>query len=138
MKHVLRTSVQALLAVLLISGAAQAQESDAELAKRLLGQWQELRMLDCEGHQQVMSLTASGSFEVKGIIHACDGKTSFTWRGKWQVQGGKFKYVTTYSEPASLYFVGETFEDEILSVTEKEWIMLEGSTGAKSTAYRVR
>jgi hypothetical protein len=124
--------------LLLFVGTATAQESDAATAKRLLGQWQEFRVLDCEGHQQVMSLMASGSFEVKGVIHACDKKTPFTWRGKWKVKGGKFQYVTTYSDPADLYAVGEEFEDQILSVSEKEWVMLEKSTGNKSVAYRIR
>lgn len=75
---------------------------------------------------------------MKGIIHACDGKKPFTWRGRWQVNAGKFGYVTTFSDPADLYKVGEAFEDEILSVSDKEWVMREQSTGNKSVAYRVR
>ncbi|MFC5500611.1 hypothetical protein ACFPOE_23920 [Caenimonas terrae] len=138
MKRILIRACVFLLSAFSLVGMAQAQETDSALAKRLLGQWQELRILDCEGYQQVMSLNANGSFEVKGILRACDGNTPFTWRGNWEVQGGKLHYVTTFSDPVRVYPIGESFEDEILSVSESEWVMREQSTGNKSIAYRVR
>ena len=126
------------VAALTFCSFAGALGSDATLSQRLVGEWQELRTVDCEVPQQVMSISAVGTFQVKGIIRGCGATTPFTWRGNWQVKEGKFQYVTTYSAPADLYTVGERFEDQIVSVTDAEWVMLEQSTGEKSMAYRIR
>jgi hypothetical protein len=53
------------------------------------------------------------------------------------VKDRKFIYTTTYSRPAGMYKIGETFQDTIEEVSNKEWVMLEESTNARSRAYRV-
>jgi hypothetical protein len=125
-------------AALLSLSASAAAETDGALRTRVIGQWSEVRKLECEEHQQRMAIRADGTFEVTGLATACDAKTSFTWRGTWQVKGGKFRYTTTYSDPPEVYPLGETFEDKIISVTDDEWVMIEQSTGKKSIARRVK
>ena len=133
--HTLRLIVAAWL--LSLATLAWAQ-SDAEIAKRLVGYWQEVRLLECEEHRQRMRLNEGGTFEVTGTIDACGKKTSFVWRGKWYVKNGKFGYTTTYSNAPDQFPVGETQEDQIVSVNGSEWVMVEQSTGNKSIATRVK
>lgn len=118
-------------------GAAPA-ESDATLRSRLIGTWEESRVVDNERYEQRMVLSKDGRFEVTGVHYARNTLTPFAWRGKWEVRKGKFLYTTTFSKPAELYPVGESFEDAIVSVSETEWVMTEQSTGNKSRARRVR
>jgi hypothetical protein len=88
-------------------------------------------------HQHYITLRRDGTFEVNGILHEPDKVTPFTWRGTWHVKDRKFIYTTTYSRPAGMYKIGETFQDTIEEVSNKEWVMLEESTNARSRAYRV-
>lgn len=94
-------------------------------------------MFETELHQHYITLRQDGTFEVNGIVHERDKATPFTWRGTWRVKDRKFIYATTFSRPEGMYKPGETFEDKIESVSEKEWVMIEQSSGAKSRAYRV-
>jgi len=129
------------LAALLSLGMSIAigAEPDAKLQAKVVGQWTETRKFDkCEEHQQRMAIRADGTFEVTGLATDCDAKTQYTWRGTWQVTGGKFRYTTTYSEPQDFMPLGKTLEDTIISVSDDQWVMVEQSTGNKSIARKVK
>ena len=111
---------------------------DAQLKSKLAGRWQELRELGCESHQQTMHLRANGTFQVSGIIRTCSDATTFVWRGKWRVKDSRFWYKTTYSSPKDLFPIGEELSDQIISVSDKEWVMKEESTGNESHAFRIQ
>lgn len=125
------------LSLALYACGASAQ-SDTQLRAKLVGAWKETRNLECEQHRQRMQLRQDGTFEVAGFIGACNALSAFVWRGTWRVVERKFIYTTTYSSPPDLYPKGETFSDEIVSVTDREWEMLEQSTGNRSVATRVK
>jgi hypothetical protein len=135
-----RTSLLAVLAVLAWSCSSVSPVADPDTAtrSRLVGKWQELRVFERELHQHYITLLQDGTFEVNGILHEPERVTPFPWRGTWRVKDGKFIYTTTFSKPEGMYKLGETFEDKIESVSEKEWVMIEQSTGGKSRAYRVQ
>ena len=114
-----------------------AGESDASLRQKLVGDWQEIRHVDCEVHNQLTKLSADGSFEVRDSIEGC-AKRTFVWRGTWSVAHGKFRYTATYSGSPDDVPLGVPLEDEIISVSKSEWVMLEQSTGNRSVAKRVR
>ncbi|HET9822256.1 MAG TPA: hypothetical protein VFQ16_10570 [Burkholderiaceae bacterium] len=128
------------LAALCLAFAAHGAfaQSDAQLRAKLVGVWQETRQLECEEHRQRMQLRADGTFEVAGFVGRCNALSAFVWRGTWRVVQRKFIYTTTYSNPAELYPNGETFSDQIVSVTDKAWEMVEQSTGNRSIATRVK
>ena len=123
--------------VVLYVGIASG-ETDATFRQRVVGQWREYRLIDCEGHENNINIRADGSFEVLGTIFACDRKTPFTWRGTWRIEKGQFIYTTTFSDPLDQFPVGETLSDKILSITSKDWVMVEESTGKRSLATRVQ
>jgi len=127
-----------LATVLLLLGGIASGEDDAVWRQRIVGQWREYRLIDCEGHENNINIRADGSFEVKGTVFACDRKTPFTWRGTWRIERGKFIYTTDFSDPLDQFPIGETLSDKILSVTQKEWVMVEESTGKRSIATRVQ
>jgi hypothetical protein len=135
MRHLTRTLLTATLVLL---GPLAAAQSDEQLRVKLIGEWKETRRIDCEEHRQRMQLRANGTFEVAGFIGACNSLSAFVWRGTWKVAERRFIYTTTYSRPPELYPKGETFADEIISVTDEAWEMLEQSTGNRSVAARVR
>jgi hypothetical protein len=124
--------------LLLCIGQSAFAESDEALQQGLLGRWQESRHVDAENQRQTISLRSDGTFEVEGTTSVAGTSTPFVWRGTWNVQSGRFLYITTYSNPSYLYPLGECFEDRIISVTPEEWTMLEGATGNKSVARRVQ
>ena len=65
--------------------------------------------------------------------------SSLSGEGTWYVKGNKFGYKTTYSNaPGKVPPLGEVFEDQIVSVTKQEWVMVEQSTGNRSVARRIR
>jgi len=109
-----------------------------EIRTRLVGHWREQRRVPCEEYKQDIHLNEDGTFEVYGTIVACDGKIPFIWRGTWRIKNGKFSYITTYSNALNQFPIGESFEDQIISVTDREWIMVEQSTGGKSIATRIK
>jgi hypothetical protein len=115
-----------------------AAQSDEQLGAKLIGSWKETRHVDCEQHRQRMELRANGTFEVAGFVGACNSLSAFVWRGTWKVVDRKFIYATTYSRPTELYPIGETFSDEIISLNDSAWEMLEQSTGNRSIATKVR
>jgi hypothetical protein len=117
--------------------AVSARDSDAVLQSRLVGKWHETRVVDCETSRLVIVLKTDGSFEVKGAVEGCGRKFALTWRGKWTVRAGRFQYTTTFSDPPDEYPIGESFSDEIVTVSDAEWVMVEESTGNKSIAKRV-
>jgi hypothetical protein len=129
-----------LLSVLLVclTTFAWSQSSDAELRQRLVGHWQEVRLVECERHQQQMHLNEDGTFEANGTIEACGKTTFFVWRGSWYIKAGKFGYTTTYTNAPDQFKVGESFEDQIVSVSDREWVMVEQSTGNKSFATKIK
>ncbi len=132
-------TLRLILAAWLLSFATLVwAQSDAEITKRLVGYWREVHLAECEKHQQRMRLNQDGTFEVTGTIEACDKKTSFVWRGNWYVKEGKFGYTTTYSNAPDQFPVGEKQEDQIVSVSGREWVMVEQSTGNKSIATKVK
>ena len=122
----------------LFSLGACTRDSDAVLQKRLVGKWHETRVIDCETNRFAIALNADGSFEVQGAIEGCGRKFALIWLGKWEVRDGRFLYTTTFSDPADEYRVGESFSDEIVTVSNTEWVMVEASTGSRSIAKRVR
>jgi len=117
--------------------AVSSAEPDAAFRKRLVGNWRETRVVDCETNDFNISLRENGTFEVKGLVEGCGRKFTLTWRGEWEVKAGRFHYTTTFSDPPDEYPAGESFSDQIVSVTSTEWVMLEESTGHKSIAKRV-
>jgi hypothetical protein len=121
----------------LFAMAANAAGPDNVFRTRLIGTWHEKRVIDCETNDFRIDLKQDGSFEVKGLVEGCGRKFTLTWRGKWEVKAGRFHYTTTFSDPPDEYPVGESFSDQIVSVTSTEWVMLEESTGRKSIAKRV-
>jgi hypothetical protein len=118
--------------------SALAADSDSVLKSRLVGTWTESRLVDEQRHDQRITLRKDGTFEVRGTLRGANKSTPFVWRGTWQVKNGKFIYTSTYSDPADIAPVGESLEDTIVSVSEKEWVMNEQSTGNQSRARRVR
>jgi hypothetical protein len=131
------TRVTALCFIFLTTSSGLA-EDDAGLRSQLIGTWRESRYFGDEAHNQIMLLNGDGSFEVKGTKRLSETATQFLWRGKWGVREGKFWYVTTFSEPIDEFPIGESSEDEIVSVSKFEWVMIEKSTGNKSRAYRIK
>lgn len=138
MRNLLTASVIFALQFAFCSDALADPAQDLQLKTKLVGQWQELRDLGSEKHQQVMTLRGNGTFEVKGIIRSCDEETVFVWRGKWRVKDSRFWYKTTYSFPKDLFPKGEELSDKIISVSSVEWVMKEESTGKQSHAFRVK
>jgi hypothetical protein len=130
-------AVTVLAVASILSLPIRAGDSDATLRQKLVGDWQEIRRIDCEEHHQFTTLSANGSFEVRDSIEGCIKRT-FIWRGTWSVVHGKFRYTATSSGSPHDVPIGVTLEDEIISVSEAEWVMLEQSTGNKSVAKRVR
>lgn len=124
------------------SSSARLVYSDIELKGRLVGKWQETRIFKNEGevHQHNISLKSDDTFEVVGIQYYAkqQSATNFRWRGNWGVNNGMFWYTTTFSDQPSLFPAGERLEDEIISVSADEWVMIEQTTGNKSRARRVR
>lgn len=116
----------------LVSSAA---EPDAALQRRLVGQWEETRRIDCEVHHQRMTLEANGTFVVHDKVEGCR-KRSFSWRGTWSIASAKFRYAVTETTSPEDIAVGAQFEDAIVSVTDTSWVMMEESTGGKSVATR--
>ena len=137
MKITRSTTIVAFLASCFLAAVAAA-ESDTVLRSRLVGTWEELRIVDNERHEHRIALRNDGEFEVNGVLREGKKSTPFVWRGKWQVKNGKFVYTTTFSKPPEIYPLGESFSDTIVSVTETEWIMIEQSTGEKSRARRIK
>jgi hypothetical protein len=135
MPHTTKLLLSATLALLAPLVAAQSSEL---LRAKLVGTWKETRQLACEEHRQRMQLRANGTFEVTGFIGACNSLSAFVWRGQWKVVDRTFVYTTTYSQPPELYPRGQTFVDEVISVSDEGWEMLEQSTGNRSSAKRVR
>jgi hypothetical protein len=127
-----------LWATLALQASLAAGQSDEQLRAKLVGTWKETRHVDCEEHRQRMRLRADGTFEVAGFIGACNWLSAFVWRGQWKVIDRKFIYTTTYSRPPELYPKGETFADEVISVSDEAWKMIEQSTGNKSLARKIR
>jgi len=121
---------------LLVPGAAA--QTDAELQARLVGPWREERTVGCFKHQHQVRLKDDGSFEANGLIDDCGKATLFVWRGTWAVRSFRFVYVTTYSNAPERFPAGSKIEDEIISVTADEWIMLEQASGQRSVAQRVK
>ena len=121
------------------SPAFAAMPSDAQLRTMLAGRWSEDRDLGCEKHQQVIDIRADGTFKVSGTIRYCDASpVNFVWDGKWRVRNARFLYVTTNSSPKDMFPLGEELSDQIISVTEREWVMREGSTGNESRAFKIK
>ena len=114
------------------------RQSDNDLSRRLFGTWQEQRQVDCELHRQKIQLRAYGTFEVNGIIDECGKTTVFVWRGTWYVRNGRFGYTTKYTNAPDKFPLGESLEDEVISVDANQWIMREQSTGNLSVALRVK
>ena len=125
-------------AALLLPAAFVSAQTDAELRGRLVGTWQEARESGCQKHRQQMRLQDDGTFEVSGVIDDCSKVTLFVWRGTWAVKGFRFSYVTTESNARDRFPVGASFEDEIISVGDDEWVMLEQRSGNRSVAKRQR
>ncbi|MFY9510772.1 MAG: hypothetical protein WAQ05_07345, partial [Rubrivivax sp.] len=118
-------------------GSAAAQ-TDAELRERLIGPWAEERSAGCSTHRQQVKLQADGRFEANGVLDDCGKVTLFVWRGTWDVRGYRFVYTTTHSNAPDRFPVGARHEDEILSVSADEWVMLEQAGGQRSVARRVK
>jgi hypothetical protein len=113
-------------------------DTDEDLRRRLVGRWSEERNAGCTRYRQQVKLEADGRFEVNGLTDDCGKVTLFTWRGTWYVKGFRFGYVTVDSSEPERFRPGAVLEDEIVSVTDTEWVMLEQSTGARSVARRER
>jgi hypothetical protein len=126
-----------LLAAGLLAPTARAQ-TDAELQARLVGAWREERTVGCFKHQHQVRLQDDGQFEANGLIDDCGKVTLFVWRGNWSVRNFRFVYVTRHSNAPDRFPAGSSVEDEIISVTADEWIMLEQTTGQRSVAQRVK
>lgn len=126
-----------LLAACLLAPQAAAQ-TDAELQARLVGPWREQRSVGCFKHQHQVRLQDDGSFEANGIIDDCGKASLFVWRGTWAVRNFRFVYVTTYSNLPERFPAGSKIEDEIISVSADEWVMLEQASGQRSVAQRVK
>lgn len=124
------------------SSLARLVHTDTELKERLVGKWKEMRLLENEGkaHQYDISLKNDGSFELIGIQYYIKQRSStkFTWRGSWGVKDGMFWYTTAFSDQPRLFPPGDRLEDQIISVSNDEWVMLKQNTGNKSRARRVR
>ena len=134
----LPTLPQAAALVLAAWLGSSAAQTDAELRERLVGPWREERSAGCHKHQQQVKLLADGSFEASGLLDDCGKVTLFLWRGTWDVRGYRFVYTTTYSNAPERFPVGARHEDEILSVSADEWVMLEQGGTQRSVARRVR
>ena len=135
MKRYIASTIFALVSILSLSTCAA--DSDATLRQRLVGDWREIRRLGCEEHHQLTTLSADGSFEVRDSIEGCIKRT-FIWRGTWSVGAGKFRYTATFSGSLDDVPIGVPLEDEIISVSDTEWVMREQSTGNQSVAKRVK
>lgn len=133
-----RAAAGLLAAGLLFAAAAPRAQTDAELQGRLVGSWREARAVGCQQHQQQVRLQDDGSFEANGLIDDCGKVTLFVWRGTWAVRNFRFAYVTTYANVPERFPTGTRIEDEIISVTADEWVMLEQRTGHRSVAQRVK
>ncbi len=133
-----RIAAALLAAGLLLGAAAPRAQTEAELRGRLVGAWREARTAGCQQHQQQVRLNDDGSFEANGLIDDCGKVTLFVWRGTWAVRDFRFTYVTTYASAPDRFPTGKRIEDEIISVTADEWVMLEQGTGQRSVAQRVK
>lgn len=129
-----RRAAVALLSMPLVARA----ETDEDLRTRLVGRWTEERSAGCTRYRQQMKLEADGRFEVNGLTDDCGKVSLFTWRGTWSVKNFRFAYTTVDSSQPDRFRPGAVLEDEIVSVSDTEWVMLEQSTGAKSVARRER
>jgi hypothetical protein len=133
-----RIAVALFAAAVLFAPAAARAQTDAELQSRLVGTWREARTAGCQQHRQQVSLQDDGQFEASGVIDDCGKVTLFVWRGTWAVRNFRFSYVTTYANVPERFPQGTRVEDEIISVTADEWVMLEQGSGQRSVAQRVK
>ncbi len=124
--------------LLLLSPLVARADTDEDLRRRLVGRWTEERNAGCTRYRQQVKLEADGRFEVNGLTDDCGKVTLFTWRGTWSVKNYRFAYRTADSSQPERFRPGTVLEDEIVSVSDTEWVMLEQSTGAKSVARRER
>jgi hypothetical protein len=136
MQRLLRFSL--LLLGLLWTTATFAGPSDGDLFVSLVGSWREARALECESHEQRIDLGKDGTFRIAGNATFCDAPSiSFVVEGIWAVQSGYFTYAATTSSPSDLMPAGQQFNDQIVSVTATDWLMIEESTGHESHAVRL-
>lgn len=125
--------------LLLVQVAAMAREADTDSALRrlIVGRWTETRVIDCETHKQYMTVKSDGTFEIIVDLDLCGQKVKHVWSGTWDIKAGHFEYVVLRSDLPKVTPVGIRLSDQILTINEAEWVMVEQSTGHRSVATRV-
>jgi len=124
-------------AMIVIAGwLAGCSSADPGLTAALIGKWGEVRQFDGQVIDQVIELKQDGSFVVTGNKTERGTTMKFVLRGAWRVQDGHFRYKALSSEPPDFFPPGEELKDRIVSVSDREWVMIEQNTGQESRAWK--
>ena len=120
-------------------GTTVASESDAAWQKKLVGAWGETssRPRGCERHRRVIVLATDGTFDAQTQVRGCNQR-SYEWQGKWKVVSGMFEYSASASSSTKDVPTGVLLKEQILSVTDSEWVSIPQDTGIRSVARRGR
>src|SRR5687768_9758600 len=134
-----RSKILASVALAVAFGTSVASDSDVAWQKKLVGTWGETgsRSRGCERHRRVIVLAPNGTFEAQTQVRGCTQR-SFEWRGNWKVVGGMFQYSASTSSSTPDVPTGVLLQDQILSVTDSEWVSIAQDTGIRSVARRGR
>jgi uncharacterized protein (TIGR03066 family) len=92
--------------------------SDAEASERLVGKWKET---GDTGGIVTNEFTKDGKYRSEGVEKRPQGETKFVITATWKISGGVLTYTIESSKP-KLYEPGETLEEKVLSIDEREFM----------------
>ena len=122
---------------LLVTGCGKEAETpartDAEMAARIIGTW----VLD-DGPLSLyyMEKTYSADGTSAGFLLNRQTSKRIVFSGRWQIRNGYFSgEVLTSTDPKALP-LGGAYWNQMVKVTDKQWIMVQQDTGRVTIKYR--
>ena len=91
--------------------------TDAEISEKLVGRWQEA---GDTGGIVTNEFTTDGKYRSEGVEKGPRGETKFVITATWKISGGVLTYTIESSKP-KFYEPGETLEEKVLSIDEREF-----------------
>ena len=127
-----------LLASILLSCGEEAQtpaRTDSEMAARIIGTW----VLD-DGPLSLyyMEKTYSPDGTSAGFLLNRQTGDRIGFTGQWQIKNGHFSgEVITSTDPKALP-LGAAYWNEIVKITDNQWVMVQKDTGRVTIKHRKR